>query len=1103
MSIILLFNTSNSKTRENSVPKNKKMAPLRSGHQPVIASEEAASHLYSELTTQFSTLETEARLAFESNSTNATALATKILATKQMLLEKCQMLKDISQGELAKRSDWLLIKAIAFYSHLDFLTNKNKEEVFKHLQLSLKSIESLKEPHLTNEEQKKEFAETERYKFLTLAHLFDHYCQKDPLSIKEFNQFLLTFKNNLIKLNNPALIIQGYIASSALRQGSIPAQQRPIDLYEAEVLCYEASKVWDTITDQLLSRSALKQLIHVQLLIVKQSKTFLNIFRANRKNLDAFKEKLKTENSVSNFIQLNTLKNLYQVVQKEIIDFLKEIKNKQPDFLEKTELYWKGIWNVTTLVKWVDHGFENALDFWQRRIDELSTPIYAHIEEHKHDVRKMKIMISNANSDWFKAIALLEDEKNIAQAKLLTIQVRKGLINQADILASLEDKEKKLEQKIKQLYAKLDELNKIKAEIIKTAEKNLDDLLMEELKRDYLEKETALADSDKTASSIVSPPLSVEISNDNTQDTPQLPRDLLKEAYGFFRKKDYLSAIKAYKQFQQLPEYRQDILNPVKCLLGIGDCLTANAKEEAKKGNDQLRMFYEQQAKSEYQKALGMIEDLCATVDKTSPLYEALLTYRYFFRESLSLPDEESIERIYVKPSFVEENLLKKPEKTKKSGIKSVKPELKKYHHYLAMPEPVTYIFSALKNHRKSGNKKKQTYLTGGAVRDLLLGKTPSDYDGVTEFSQEEIATILSDLTYQGQKVKFYQVKGKHPITNIEIDGHLIQLSSFHTNPADEANPKYENDAALIDVLQRDITINALLYDLDTNQILDWVNGYEDLNSGIIRPVLSIERMLEDPVRLLRVLRFAEKLQFELDKTILDFLKAGKLANGQDLNVFRTVNAGSLYYHVTKTFFSGCAVNLYRQLKDYGLLNVIFPCVSEYLHRKNDPTFSYFIEMILDSIDNRINANKPVSQALFFAGLLWGPFYEQFQQRLQLNDANDVVTSERIFKETVTEFLQKQSECMLIPSAIQGRVSSLWQMHLGQKGLVPVSTIPTISEKIVYKTFAFFLGQAEAQAKQKVAYAAYYQNNQKDVARKTTQLLAPEPSMTDSIRAAI
>ncbi|HVY49637.1 MAG TPA: hypothetical protein VHB21_27275, partial [Minicystis sp.] len=164
-----------------------------------------------------------------------------------------------------------------------------------------------------------------------------------------------------------------------------------------------------------------------------------------------------------------------------------------------------------------------------------------------------------------------------------------------------------------------------------------------------------------------------------------------------------------------------------------------------------------------------------------------------------------------------------------------------------------------------------EAYLVGGCVRDLLLGRRPKDFDVATSARPEQVRELFRNSRIIGRRFRLVHV--------LFQGGKVIEVATFRKNPRDDEGG---GDELLIrsdnafgeapeDAVRRDFTINALFYDLDKRQILDWVGGLADVNRRIVHTIGDPEtRFREDPVRILRALKFAGRLDLGITPDVYD-----------------------------------------------------------------------------------------------------------------------------------------------------------------------------------------------------------------------------------------
>ena len=266
-------------------------------------------------------------------------------------------------------------------------------------------------------------------------------------------------------------------------------------------------------------------------------------------------------------------------------------------------------------------------------------------------------------------------------------------------------------------------------------------------------------------------------------------------------------------------------------------------------------------------------------------------------------------------------------------------------------------------------------YLVGGSVRDLLLDIRPKDFDIATNATPEEVRRLFRNSRLIGRRFV---------IVHIHFGDQIIEVSTFR-GPAPKAKRNHHKVAATgmilsdnvygtlqEDAWRRDFTVNALYYDVKTFSIIDFTGGVNDLKNKTLRMIgTPAERYREDPVRMLRAIRFAAKLSFTLHVDTQEPIQA-MAARLQD------VPGSRLFEEFLKLFFTGNAVATYQLLKEYDILPYLFPEAAQV----NAKTDCEFIHQGLRSTDQRIAEHKPVSPAFLCAVLLWPTYHNMIQSGL-------------------------------------------------------------------------------------------------------------------------
>jgi poly(A) polymerase len=252
-------------------------------------------------------------------------------------------------------------------------------------------------------------------------------------------------------------------------------------------------------------------------------------------------------------------------------------------------------------------------------------------------------------------------------------------------------------------------------------------------------------------------------------------------------------------------------------------------------------------------------------------------------------------------------------------------------------------------------------HVVGGAVRDLLLGITPKDFDVATDARPEQIRPLFRRALIIGRRFR---------LVHVMLGGDTVEVSTFRGADAGTAE-KDEHGRVLRDNVfgtqeedarRRDFTVNALYYDPASEEIVDLHGGLDDLKKRMLRVIGDPEtRYREDPVRMLRAVRLAAKLGLTLEAQTREPIR--RLAP-----LMERVPPARLFDEMLKLLLSGHASACLRQLRDVGLHKGLLPLLDVILEQ---PLGERFVTLALAQTDERVLAERPVSPAFLFAALLW------------------------------------------------------------------------------------------------------------------------------------
>lgn len=319
-----------------------------------------------------------------------------------------------------------------------------------------------------------------------------------------------------------------------------------------------------------------------------------------------------------------------------------------------------------------------------------------------------------------------------------------------------------------------------------------------------------------------------------------------------------------------------------------------------------------------------------------------------------------------------------------------------------------------------------EAYLVGGALRDLLTGQTPKDFDVATSAKPEEVKRLFSNCRLIGRRFR---------LAHIFFGRTIIEVATFrghHDGDCDEGKGIKSDEGLIVrdnvfgtleeDSVRRDFTCNALFYNVKTREIIDYTGGYQDIKNKTIRMIGDPKtRYTEDPVRMLRAVRFAAKLGFKLEEKTGDAIFDLK-------SMLSHVPGARLFDETCKLFGSGFAKESFNLLMTYGLFGDIFPESLDVIMSEpvENGRAKRFIKQMFINTDLRVKEDKPITPAFFLAALLW----PALQKHLKALKEEHHMKPFPAMVQASEEVIQEQLKTVAIPKRFTIVMREIWMMQM-------------------------------------------------------------------------
>jgi len=366
------------------------------------------------------------------------------------------------------------------------------------------------------------------------------------------------------------------------------------------------------------------------------------------------------------------------------------------------------------------------------------------------------------------------------------------------------------------------------------------------------------------------------------------------------------------------------------------------------------------------------------------------------------------------------------------------------------------FDLDALKIVKKLNKTGYEAYLVGGCIRDLLLGYEPKDFDIATNATPEQIQKLFKRSRIIGRRFKLVHI--------MFSARKFIEVATFRSG---QSNPTSTKGMVLRDnfygsleddVFRRDFTINGLYFDVQNSDVIDYVGGLDDLKKLQINMIGNpSERFEEDPVRMIRAVRFKAKLKATIDlnlnKSILN-----------NAHLIQNIPPARLYEEVIKLFHNENSLDVFRELSNLGILKYLFSQTQE----------DSFISASLNNTSERIKTGSSVTPAFLFAVFLWSA------QNKRLNELKKKKMSRiDLMIKASEDVIKKQVQQVMMPRWLSGRVKDIWLMQYRLENSNPKKSKELLNNPRFRMAYDFFVLRSESIDQQLKSKAEYWTNIQK------------------------
>ncbi|MDB4847309.1 polynucleotide adenylyltransferase PcnB [Candidatus Pseudothioglobus singularis] len=361
----------------------------------------------------------------------------------------------------------------------------------------------------------------------------------------------------------------------------------------------------------------------------------------------------------------------------------------------------------------------------------------------------------------------------------------------------------------------------------------------------------------------------------------------------------------------------------------------------------------------------------------------------------------------------------------------------------------------ALKILKKLNKSGYETYLVGGCIRDILLGHKPKDFDIATNATPEQIHKLFKRSRIIGRRFKLVHI--------MFSARKFIEVATFRAGKVQTSNDGLvlrDNYYGTLedDVFRRDFTVNGLYYDIKKSEVIDYVGGLDDLNALKIKMIGDpSERFEEDPVRMIRAVRFQAKLNANIESQLIEAIQT----NSQ---LLVKIPPARLYEEVIKLFHNENSIEIFHELDRLGLLRHLFS------QTKENP----FVDSSLINTSERIKNGNSVTPVFLFAVFLWSAVNKRFNQISKKNKSRI-----ELMLQASEDVIKKQTQQVMMPRWLSSRVKDIWLMQYQLENYNPKKSKALIRNPRFRMAYDFLVLRSESIDKDLKAKAEYWTNIQK------------------------